>query len=318
MTIAYGEKREDFVMQPVSGKALPVYEGETIRIVQEVGGQCVDFNCFNLHDYKEYMSVGHMRRQGIRVVKGDYVLSAPPRSGLMMWIAEMAETCVTDLIGSRCSPDLFEATWGFESHTNCQDTLAESIGEYGLSPDDTHDSFNMWMNTGWDDRGRWDIRRNTGPKGDFVDLLALKDVLAVPIVCGSGDVTGISNFSLKPIRVQVFEKSAETERIVNAHHDRFGKLKGQRSPDQYRIKDIKATRELTRDPDYEPQFVNYPLRFEDIEVQLTQEDRRDLERMKALGKAENDGDGIRYAVFTWYTATRSEPNPFSNKSVRGD
>ena len=52
----------------------------------------------------------------------------------------------------------------------------------------------MWMNTGWDDRGRWDIRRNTGPQGDYVDLLALTDVLAVPIVCGSGDVTGISNF----------------------------------------------------------------------------------------------------------------------------
>ena len=47
----------------------------------------------------------------------------------MMWIAEMEETCVTDLIGSRCSADLFEATWGFEAHTNCQDTLAESIGE---------------------------------------------------------------------------------------------------------------------------------------------------------------------------------------------
>lgn len=318
MAIQYGKMREEFVMQPVSGKALPVYEGETLRIIQEVGGQCVDFNCFNLHDYKEYMSVGHMRRQGIRVVNGDYVLSAPPRSGLMMWIAEMAETCVTDLIGSRCSPDLFEATWGFALHTNCQDTLAESIGEYGLSPDDTHDSFNMWMNTGWDDRGRWDIRQNTGPKGDYVDLLALKDVLAVPIVCGSGDVTGISNFSLKPIRVQVFEKSAETERVVKEHLDRFGKLKGQRSPDQYRIKEIKTTRELTRDPNYEPQFVNYPLRFEDIEVELTQEDRRDLERMKALGKADNDGDGIRYAVFTWYTANRSEPSPFSNKSIRGD
>ena len=34
----------------------------------------------------------------------------------MMWIAEMEETCVTDLIGSRCSADLFEATWGFEAH----------------------------------------------------------------------------------------------------------------------------------------------------------------------------------------------------------
>ena len=78
MAVPYGEMRDDFVLEPVSDKALPVYEGETLRIIQEVGGQCVDFNCFNLHDYRDYMSVGHMRRQGIRVVKGDYVLSAPP------------------------------------------------------------------------------------------------------------------------------------------------------------------------------------------------------------------------------------------------
>ena len=33
---------------------------------------------------------------------------------------------------------------------------------------------------------------------------------------------------------------------------------------------------------------------------------------------ESDDDGIRYAVFTWYKANFSEPNPFANKSVRGD
>ena len=314
----YGTMREDFVLQPVSGKALPVYRGETLRIIQEVGGQCVDFNCFNLYDYKEYMSVGHMRRQGIRVVKGDYVLSAPPRSNLMMWIAEMPETCITDLIGSRCSPDLFEATWGFDIHTNCQDTLAESIGEYGLSPDDTHDSFNMWMNTGWDDRGRWDIRRNTGLKGDYVDLTALMDVLAVPIVCGSGDVTGISNYSLKPLRIQVFEKSTETEAAAEEHLARFGNLKNQRSPKDYRIRGIKADRKLERDPDYEPQFVNYPLQFQEVEVELTPDDRRDVERMKARGKASDDEDAIRSGAFTWYTTFNSEPNPFSNKPIMGN
>jgi hypothetical protein len=131
-------------------------------------------------------------------------------------------------------------------------------------------------------------------------------------------VTGISNFSLKPIRVQVHEKSPETEAMVKHHLDRFGQLKGQRSPDQYRIKEIKVTRELTRDPDYQPQFVNYPLNFEDIDVDLTEEDRRDLERLKTLLNVEDDDEAIRYAVFTWYKANFSEPNPFANKSVRGD
>ena len=66
----YGNIREDFVLQPVSGKALPVYKGEVLRIIQEEGEQCVDFNCFNLHDYKEHMSVGHVRRQGYYMKQG--------------------------------------------------------------------------------------------------------------------------------------------------------------------------------------------------------------------------------------------------------
>jgi len=40
----YGAKRDDFVLQPVTGKAIPLYKGEVLRITQEVGGQCVDFN----------------------------------------------------------------------------------------------------------------------------------------------------------------------------------------------------------------------------------------------------------------------------------
>jgi hypothetical protein len=38
-------------------------------IIQVEGEQCVDFNCFNLRDYKERMSVGHMRLQGFRVAQ---------------------------------------------------------------------------------------------------------------------------------------------------------------------------------------------------------------------------------------------------------
>lgn len=309
----YGALREDVLLQPVSGKGVPVYKGEVLRIQQEVGGECVDFNCYNLHDYREYMAVGHMRRQGFRIGRGDYVLSAPPRSNLMMLVQEMPDTCVTDLLGSRCSPDFFEATWGFERHTNCQDTFAETIGAFGLTPDDTHDSFNMWMNTGWNDIGHWTLRRNSGKQGDAVDLLALMDVLAVPIVCGSGDISGVSNFFLKPIRVQAFESSAETHAIADEHLERWSGLRNQRSPDQYHVQGIKIDRELTRDPDYEPQFVNFPLETRELEIELTADDYAQVERLKAKALVDDDQDAVRTMVMSWYVRNRSQPNPFSLK-----
>ncbi|MEO8296849.1 MAG: DUF1989 domain-containing protein, partial [Burkholderiales bacterium] len=39
----------EYVMAPGTGKALALQAGQLLRIEQIEGGQCVDFNCFNLH-----------------------------------------------------------------------------------------------------------------------------------------------------------------------------------------------------------------------------------------------------------------------------
>jgi uncharacterized protein YcgI (DUF1989 family) len=67
------------LLQPVSGKAVPVLSGQTLRLSQVEGGQCVDFNAFNLHNYKEHLSVGHSRFAGFHLVRGQTLVSVPPR-----------------------------------------------------------------------------------------------------------------------------------------------------------------------------------------------------------------------------------------------
>ncbi|MEX2623991.1 MAG: urea carboxylase-associated family protein [Acidimicrobiia bacterium] len=312
----YGEAREDFILQPVSGRALPVYEGEVLRIQQVGEGQCVDFNCFNLYDYKERMSVGMSRRQGFRLGKNGYLLSAPPRSRLMMQILELSDSCITDLLGSRCSGELFEATWGFTRHTNCQDTLAEAIGEFGLTPDDTHDSFNMWMNTGWDDRGRFFGHRNPAKPGDYIDLLAHMDCLCVPAICGSGDITGTSNYALHPIRVQVFEATLDTQNRVDDSTARFGGLDNQRTPEHFRIAAIKADRALVSDREYVPQFINFPLKYIALTVDLSISDSLAIARMIENGKATNAEEAIKTGAFSWYVASYSKPSPFGSSRLQ--
>ena len=86
---AYGKKRLNIVFQPVEGRALPMKTGELMRITQIGNGQCVDFNCFNLHDYKEHLSVGFTRMHSFRPRKGDFLWSNPPRNNPMMAIVEM-------------------------------------------------------------------------------------------------------------------------------------------------------------------------------------------------------------------------------------
>ncbi|MEI9925293.1 MAG: DUF1989 domain-containing protein [Bradyrhizobium sp.] len=48
----------EFVLEPGTGKAIELLKGQILRIEQVEGGQCADFNCFNLHDYKEFMHCG--------------------------------------------------------------------------------------------------------------------------------------------------------------------------------------------------------------------------------------------------------------------
>src|ERR1700674_2652709 len=98
------------------------------------------------------------------------------------------------------------------------------------------------MDTGWGAPGKTVIQRNSGRKGDYVDMLALIDVLAVPILCGSGDVQPTAAFFPKPIQVQVFRSSKQTLAMVKAYKSRL-RLKNHRKVEDFRIKNILATRE---------------------------------------------------------------------------
>jgi hypothetical protein len=301
----YGKCRYDITLQPVSGKAIPVRQGEVLRIIQAAGKQCVDFNCFNLHDHKERMSVGDMRMQGFRVKQGHVVVSAPPRYHPMMAILDMAETCVSDLLGARCDATAGEREYGLVPRTNCQDTFTEAIREYRLTPDDVHDSFNMWMHTIWEDS--YYALRNVGRQGDYVNLLALMDVLAVPIICGSGDIGQISNFSLNPIQVQVYEPSEQTREAMRGCLDRCSGFKNQRTREDFRIKDIPTERKLEPVPGYQPQFRTFPVEETEIEVKFTAAEIKAIKAMRGkMGKT--DEAVVRAAFMLWYQQNRMEPH----------
>ena len=97
--LKYGPLKTEVVLQPVSGKALPVLRGEVLRIIQEEGEQCVDFNAFNLHDYKEFLGVSNTRsRNAFRVKKGDIIWTVSSRDRPMFLILEIRK-----LAGPTCS-----------------------------------------------------------------------------------------------------------------------------------------------------------------------------------------------------------------------
>lgn len=298
-----GAVRAAHVLEPVTGKALPVHQGEVLRLTQLEGGQCVDFNAFNLQDATERLDVGQSRLQGLRLRKGHVLFSNPPRWQPMLGILAMSDQCHTDTLDGRCHAARFERRYGFAQHTNCQDTLAAAIAEYGLAPDDVHDSFNLWMTVDWDAHGHWDIGWNRAPEGDEVELLACRDTLCVPAVCGSGDVTRVSNFWFKPVKAEVLEATAYTRWQVNVIEDRYAAPHARRAAEEGAPGDARP-RKLERDPGFEPRFPRHPLRVDELLVRLDAAQLRELDALVAAGFAADREDALRRAFFSWYAQAR--------------
>ena len=286
----------EFVIQPGTGKAIELLKGQILRIEQIEGGQCVDFNCFNLHDYKEFMHCGRTRTvHGFHPTTGTFMWSAPPRERAMLYILADTVGC-NDVLFPRCSAYVYESAYGFAVHTNCHDIQAEAQREYGLTPDDVHDSFNLFMCTGVDKDGHASMTRQTTKPGDYVDLLALMDVLAVPNVCGA-DVMRTSNFSLKPIKLTVLTATAaDLARVPDVP-----RLASQRTPRDFRNPTIKVDRQLRRDPAYKPEFPNTPIRITELPVPLSEDEMAMLAAVKRADiYGSDDAAALRDILFSWW------------------
>lgn len=295
----------DLVLEPATGKALPIRKGEILRIRQIEAGQPVELNVFNLHDHKEYMSVGHMRRESFRASEGRMVWSAPPRYRPMMKLLAMPATCRSDLLIAGCTGPQFADEFGLADHPNCQDTMAEAMREYGLTPDDTHDSLNLWMDTEWDHVGVYPVA-NTGRGGDLVDMLALMDVLVVVSVCGAAALSVAGNFAAKPVGVQVLAASPASAALAEQEWEANCFLKTQRTLDDFPVKDIRRERALLApNPAYTPNFVNYPIEWTEIDIEFTTDEIQRIWPYRGrLG--DTDEEVVRTLFFHWYVAHRKK------------
>ncbi|HWL60678.1 MAG TPA: urea carboxylase-associated family protein [Microbacteriaceae bacterium] len=267
-----GEVLADVELLPVSGKAFAMRAGDVLRITQVEARQCVDFNAFSLHDGREQFSAGQTRTQGFRLHEGGVLLSNRARP--MMQVKQLPASCVTDLLGARCTVKLYETRFGMEWHTNCHDTLTETLREFGLGADDVHDSFNMWMNTQWDGNGHWWSEWSSGRVGDVVELEALTDVLAAPVICGGGDFSLTSNYRLKPIRVEHVRPAG-----VGAPEVGPGTLQA--------------------DPGYRAQFCSYPLAQVHEQVEIPEAAVDSMQQLVAKGRAMMLDEAVVQAVMVW-------------------
>ena len=304
-------------LEPGTGKAVEVPRGYVLRVEQVTGGQCADFNVFNLHDSREAFHCGRTRVQhGIFPTEGDILWSAPPRERPMLTITADTVRC-NDLSFPRCTRTLFETAWGYQVHTNCQDTLAEALREYGLGPDDVHDSFNMWMNTSLDpETGRLDIGNNLSRAGDYIELLSHFDLLAVVAVCGA-DLSKTSNFALRPLRISV--RSATSAELNSWSTPSVRDLVDKEKSGYPGLKPAGPEHHLRKDPAYQPQWPVYPILTQGVEVRLNDGEHAALRELAERGGiGPTPGDVLRYLFFGWCVEQFMQTDPLARRNRRVD
>ena len=120
-------------------------------------------------------------------------------------------------------------------------------------------------------------------------------MLAVPNVCGA-DIMRTSNFGLKPIRLTIFEATAEDMAAV----PRTPILKSQRTPADFRQPQIKADRALRRDTAYRPEFTNVPIVRHPVTVELSDEELALFDTVRLAQYGDDDAQALRDLVFTWW------------------
>ncbi len=174
--------------------------GETLRIIDTQGKQAVDFLCYNAGDADErYHSPNTMKKAGsIFLSKGNVLYS--DRAQPLMTITE--DTFGGhDTIGGCCSAVSNKLLYGIP-HTGCRENFLEALKPYRLGWRDIVPNVNWFMRVPVDATGQAAIAAAASKPGDYVDLRAEMDVLAVISNCPQV-LNPCNNYFPTPIRVTV-------------------------------------------------------------------------------------------------------------------
>ncbi len=192
---------EDRTIPADSHWARVLTAGQRLRIVDLEGRQAVDFLCYNAADPSErYNAADTMKyAKTIFVTKGHGIYSDMGRR--LFTIVE--DTCGRhDTIGGCCSAESNEVRYGVTGTPSCRQNFLRALEPFGLGKKDIVANLNWFMNVPVEPDGTMGIVDGVSKPGDYVELRAEMDVLAVISNCPQTR-NPCNGFNPTPIRVTV-------------------------------------------------------------------------------------------------------------------
>ena len=193
-----GEILLDEVIAPGSPWSRRLARGERLRLVDLEGCQAVDFLCYNADDPAErYCAADTMKIAGsIFLSRGVTLYSNLARPLLTL----VEDTCgFHDTIGGCCSSESNAVRYGVGDTPNCRDNFLAALEPHGLGARDIVANINFFMYVPVEDDGAMAIVDGRSKAGDFVDLHAEMNVLAVLSNCPQMN-NPANGYRLTPVR----------------------------------------------------------------------------------------------------------------------
>ena len=224
----------DAVIEPSSGGAIALAQGDTIRIEQVADGQGVDLSVHELAGRQRRLSAGRTRAMhGIHPTVGATLFSTPPEVPLLRIVADTAPS--HDLLFPACTPLEYEQLTGLTGHASCQRDPRRAGGNV-VAPSGTRldDVLNLWLPTAVDPLGMLRWWPTWCRRGDRIDLRAERDVLVILSTCPD-DLFGSSQYAPSPVRVIVRGRDragsgTRREATLPGRHDRRHEVEVNLSP----------------------------------------------------------------------------------------
>jgi uncharacterized protein YcgI (DUF1989 family) len=189
-----------FHLEPQTGTAFILEQGQIVRIIDPHGEQVSDLIAFARHDPAEWLSSGRTfdYNNTIYLTTGHVLYSN--RSHPMFTIAE-------DMVGRHdflytpCSPETFTMLYDHQGHhPSCFENLSTNLAPFGIAPDAIPTTFNIFMNVTVQPSGELQLDPPLSKAGDYIDLRAEMDLIVGVTAC-SAEMS--NNYRFKPIDVEI-------------------------------------------------------------------------------------------------------------------
>ena len=156
--------------------------GERVTIAQTAGHQVGDFIAFNAADLTEFLSVSHTRRCINRWAVGKgHRLHTNHREPIVEIVEDTVG--VHDILAAACDPYRYRRDFGVENHRSCRMNFVEALAEHAIPDWRVPDPVNLFQNSPVLPDGTYASEASKAKAGDYVTLLALKDLIAACSAC---------------------------------------------------------------------------------------------------------------------------------------